>query len=144
MVSCWEIATSLSFFRFMTNLERSGSRILDEWSVKLTFSFIVTFYLTKTENRTKKSLTALTLMLWVKVLFLSKIADFLKKKMRALGQKVYFLKLHMGVYLRIKFQVSSIILTSFKRGNFSTNVWVIWNWYLGVTVTQSVLQIFVP
>ena len=27
------------------------------WSAKLTFSLIVTFYLTKTENKTEKSLT---------------------------------------------------------------------------------------
>ena len=33
--------------------------------------------------------------------------------------KVYFLKLHPGVYLRTKFQVSSITLTSFGRGNFT-------------------------
>ena len=30
--------------------------------------------------------------------------------------KVYFLKLHMCVYLRTKFQVSSIILRSFRQG----------------------------
>ena len=30
--------------------------------------------------------------------------------------KVYFLKLHMRVYLRAKFEVSSIILTSFIQG----------------------------
>ena len=29
---------------------------------------------------------------------------------------VYFLKLHMGVYLRTKFEVSSVILTGFRRG----------------------------
>ena len=29
---------------------------------------------------------------------------------------VYFLKLHMGVYLRAKFEVSSVILTGFRRG----------------------------
>ena len=28
---------------------------------------------------------------------------------------VYFLKLNMGLYLRIKFQVSSIIQTSFRQ-----------------------------
>ena len=54
----------------MDNLEQSGSRMLDVYSVKLTFSLIATFYLTKTkskakkyltkiENRTKKSLTQL-------------------------------------------------------------------------------------
>ena len=41
------------------------------------FSLIVAFYLTKTENRTKKYLT---LLLWVKVLFLPKNGDFLQKK----------------------------------------------------------------
>ena len=30
--------------------------------------------------------------------------------------KVYFLKLHMGVYLRAKFEVPSIILTGFRQG----------------------------
>ena len=39
-------------------------------SVKLTFSLTVTLYLTKTENRTKKSLTQLShYCFWVKVLF---------------------------------------------------------------------------
>ena len=41
----------------MANLEQSGSRIPDAWSLVLTFSLILNFYLTKTENRTKKSLT---------------------------------------------------------------------------------------
>ena len=50
MASCQQIVTSWSFFRFMTNSERSGSQIPDTQSVKLTFSLIVTFYLTKTEN----------------------------------------------------------------------------------------------
>ena len=30
----------------------------------------------------------------------------------------YFLKLHMGVYLRTKFGISGIILTGFKQGLF--------------------------
>ena len=48
---------SLSFFQFMANLEQYGSRIP---GVTLTFSLIVTFYLTKTENGTKKCLTQLS------------------------------------------------------------------------------------
>ena len=60
MMSCWQRVTSLSFFRFMTKLKLSGSRIPDAWSVKLTFSFIVTFYLTKSENITEKSLAQLS------------------------------------------------------------------------------------
>ena len=43
------------------------------------FSLVVSIYLTKNENRTKKIFnTALTLLLWVKVLFLLKNADFLQ------------------------------------------------------------------
>ena len=57
MTSCQKIVTSLLFFGFMANLKQSGSRILDTYSVKLTFSLRKLFYLTKTENRTKKSLT---------------------------------------------------------------------------------------
>ena len=34
-------------------------------------------------------------------------------------QKTHFLKLDMRVYLYAKFQVSGIILTSFRRGNFT-------------------------
>ena len=35
-------------------------------------------------------------------------------------QKVNFLKLNMGVYLRAKFEVSRIILTGFRQGgNFT-------------------------
>ena len=70
----------MSFFQFMANLEQSGSRIPDAESVKLRFSSIVIFYLTKTENRTKKSFnTALIILLSVKVLFLPKNSDFLQK-----------------------------------------------------------------
>ena len=36
--------------------QQSGSRILDAQHVKLIFSLVGTFCLTKTENRTKKSL----------------------------------------------------------------------------------------
>ena len=40
----------------------------------------------------------------------------ISKIRRASVLKVYFLKLHKCVYLRAKFQVSSIILTSFRQG----------------------------
>ena len=56
MTSCQEIVMSLLFFQFTANLEQFRSRIADALSVKLVFSLIVTFYLTETENRTKKSL----------------------------------------------------------------------------------------
>ena len=48
MTSCRKIVTSLSFFQFRANLEQSGSRIPDAESAKVMFSYIVTFYLTKT------------------------------------------------------------------------------------------------
>ena len=41
-------------------LEQSGGRISDTDSAKVTFSVIVTLSLTKTENRTKRSLTQLS------------------------------------------------------------------------------------
>ena len=75
MTSCWQMLLS----RFMTNLEQSGGWIPDALSVKPKFSLIVTFYLTKTENRSEKSNTALILLFSVKVLFLPKNADFLQK-----------------------------------------------------------------
>ena len=52
----WKIATSLTFF-LMANLEPSGSQNVNTKSEKFMFWLIVPFCLTKTENRTKKSLT---------------------------------------------------------------------------------------
>ena len=46
-----KVVPSLSFFRCVANLEHYGS---------LTFLLIVTFYLTKTENITKKYVTQLS------------------------------------------------------------------------------------
>ena len=48
------------FVANLGSLEQSRSRIWDAQSVKPTFSLTATFYLTKTENRTKKSLTQLS------------------------------------------------------------------------------------
>ena len=55
-----EIVTSLSFFGFLANLEQSGGRIPDTESAKVIFSIIIIFCLTKTEDRTKTSLTQLS------------------------------------------------------------------------------------
>ena len=60
MTSCQKIVTPLSFFRFLANLEQSGGRIPDTESAKVKFSVIVAFYFTKTEDRTKKSVTQLS------------------------------------------------------------------------------------
>ena len=51
---------SLPFFQFTANLEQSGSQVPNVESVKLIFSLITTFYLTKTENRTEKALMELS------------------------------------------------------------------------------------
>ena len=37
MTSCRQTVKSLSFLRFMANLEQSGSRIPDAWFIKRTF-----------------------------------------------------------------------------------------------------------
>ena len=57
MTSCQQTVTSLSCFQFLNNLQPSGGRIPESWSTKLTSSIIVSFHLTKAENRTIKSLT---------------------------------------------------------------------------------------
>ena len=124
ITSCRQIVTSQSFFRFVASFEQSRGWIPDAQSVKLTFSFTLTFSLTKTKNRNKK-LSSHTIALSEgyifaqKPSFFSKKADISKTK-RALVLKVCFLKLYVYVYLRAKFQVSSIILTSFRRGEEAT------------------------
>ena len=60
LTSRQKIVTSLSFFGFLANLEQSRGRIPDKESAKVMFSVKGTFCLTKTENRTKKSLTQLS------------------------------------------------------------------------------------
>ena len=102
--------TSLPFCQFTASLELSRSRIPDVQPVKLRFSLIVTFYLTKTENRTKNSLKQ-SIAVRCSCLFFPKNADISKIK-RALVRKW---KLHMCAYLHAKFQVSSTVLTRFRE-----------------------------
>ena len=108
----------------MANLEPSRSWIAEAWSIKLILPIIVTFfYLTKSENRTKKSLTQLSYYCFEsRYYFCQKMQFFFAKKKKKAEiiilrcswyYKVYFLKLHMCVFLYTKFQVSCIILTSF-------------------------------
>ena len=54
MTSCRQIMT-WSTSQLMADLEISGTRIPDAWSIILTFPLIAIFNFTKTENRTKKS-----------------------------------------------------------------------------------------
>ena len=60
MTSFQNIVTPLPFFGFLANLEQSEGRNPDTESAKVMFSLIVTFCLTKTENRTKKPLIQLS------------------------------------------------------------------------------------
>ena len=46
--------TLLWVFQSMVDLEQFRTQIPDAWSTTFTFLLVVTFYLTKTENRTKK------------------------------------------------------------------------------------------
>ena len=57
MTSSRKVVTSFLVLQFMANLKQSRSRKPDALSVKVIFSLTVTFYLTKTENRTQNSLT---------------------------------------------------------------------------------------
>ena len=108
-----KFVTSSTFFRFIAHLEQSGSRIPNAKLIKLTFSIIVTLYLTKAENITKICYTALIPLLWIKVLFLEKNADFLKKNADISKIKVFsVLKI---IFSETTFQVSSTIITSFSR-----------------------------
>ena len=53
MTSFQGLVTSLTFFQFTANLEQSGSRIPEAYSIKLLFSSTVTFYLKKMKTELK-------------------------------------------------------------------------------------------
>ena len=57
---CRKIETSLSFFGSLANLEQSRDPVPDTEPSKVVFSVIITFCLTKTGNRTKKSVAQLS------------------------------------------------------------------------------------
>ena len=74
--------TMTSFWKIVTPLLGAIQKPDSGRIVSKTCIFIkITFYLTKTEDRTKKSLTQFKLFLWVKALFWPKNADFFKKKL---------------------------------------------------------------
>ena len=58
---------SLSFFRFLADLEQSTSQIRDAWSIDLKFPLMTTFNLKKLKTEP------------VKALFLPRNADLMKK-----------------------------------------------------------------
>ena len=53
MTSCWKIVTSVPISQFLANLKQAGSRISNADSVKLMFSLVVVFYLTKQDIELK-------------------------------------------------------------------------------------------
>ena len=91
--SCQIIVTSLSFFQFSANLELSESQIPG------------TYRSSHTAALSKSTIFAKKIWFFAKKMLTS------AKLRRPWYQKVHFLKLHMCVYLRTKFQASSIILT---------------------------------
>ena len=104
---------SLSFFKFIANL-----KLAESWFPTKKWSFIL--------QKLKISNIALTLLLWVKVLFLPKNTYFCKNMLTFAGGSWYQKYIYwnciyvctytpMWVYLRTNFQVSSIILTSFRH-----------------------------
>ena len=106
------------FCRFMANFQPSGSQIPDSGCmIYKTYSFINNNLLSykNWKQNYKISNTALILLHWVKVLFLPKNADFLQKKKKNAG-KIKGVLVLKGMYVLTKFQVSSIILTSFWQG----------------------------
>ena len=55
MIKSYQQTMILSpFFQFMVDLQQSRMRIVDAWSMILTFEVIVPFYLTKSEDRAKR------------------------------------------------------------------------------------------
>ena len=90
-----QITTSSSFFWLMVDLEQSGTRTPDAWSIIPTFWLLATFCLTKLKTDLKISNTALILLPWIKALFLLKNVFFAKiltsAKLRGLGTKRYIL-----------------------------------------------------
>ena len=102
-IICWQTVMSLSFFVIYGQF--AAIQIPDSglMAYKI-FSLTITFYLTKTDNRTKKYL------LWVKILFLPKNTDFLQKNAD--------ISTIEGVFV---LQVCSIILVSYKQEEDYTN-----------------------
>ena len=98
-------------------------RLLFIWSILKagfrthTIFLIATFYVTKTEDRTKnvtKTEGRTTLLLWVKVLFLPKNADISKIESAFVLKGILSETTYLCV-LTYQFKVSSVILTSFRQ-----------------------------
>ena len=54
MIKSYQQTMLSPFFQFMADLQQSRMRIVDAWSMILTFEVTVPFYLTKSEDRAKR------------------------------------------------------------------------------------------
>ena len=80
------------------NLQQSGRRIPDAWSIKLKFSLTITFYPTQLKNkRAQQSLTQLSYYCFKWCYFCQKLIFFFAKKMQTSAK--------LWRPLRTKFQV---------------------------------------
>ena len=118
--SCRQIVTLLLLDQFGAIRKPDSGRIICK-----TYIFInsnLSSYKNWKQNW-KMFYTALILLIWLKLPSLPKNADFFAKKMltsaklrRPWYRKVHFLELHMCVNVRTKFQVFSLIPSSFRQG----------------------------
>ena len=117
MISCQQFVTSMCCFRFMAN---HFAAIRKPYSRRIAYKFCIFINNNLLHHKNWKYNwiifnTALILLLWKQILLLAKKRLTSGKLRRYWYYNVCFLKLNMCVYLRIKFQVSSIILTNFRQ-----------------------------
>ena len=106
---------SLSFLLFMASLEQSRSRVLEVWLAKPTLLFIIAFCLKKTEKLSSRAIAVSKGAVFAKnMLIFVKIITSVKLR-RSWYYKLYFLQLNKCVCLHTRFQISSVILTSFRQ-----------------------------
>ena len=116
--SCQKTKTPKSLLQFTALLNQSGDQIADARSTFLKISLTTTFYLTKSkdksETRPSKLYNKDTNSAW-NCWFCTKITMKWAKFRGYWHYEIYFLKLHMCLYLHTKFYILDIILTSFKK-----------------------------
>ena len=117
MSLCPQLVTELSFFSIYGQF--GAIRKPDSRSIFCqTYIFFNSNLLSYKSSKQNKKIfnTTLILLLWLNVLYLQKKCCH-KQNTESFGLKMYiFWKLHMFVFLHIKFKASSIIVTSFRQG----------------------------
>ena len=107
MTPCQQIVTLLYFFQFLANLQPSRSRIPDTWSIKLTFSLTVTFYLQHSSYTI--ALNKVAIFAKKMLIFYTKNADISKIKWFLVLKSLFHKTTHVCVlsYQISRFQHSS-------------------------------------